>query len=155
MTFPTNGTIVIPEEVLDEFLSGRCMDLAAAMHRKHGWEIQLQLYPENLIGHLDTVDSLLARLGEDKTQWPYIGHAWCVDSSGVCYDIEGGIVPDQFGWSPCMKNLDEASLLQVIQVSAQRHVSHSDWSEQIVQAAEVMEQYKSDTIAPPDGRREP
>ncbi len=64
--------MTLTDDELEQFVNGKCMYLAAALHRARGWEIQAVIEP--------------AEAGYPA----YVGHAWCVDpASGFCVDIDG------------------------------------------------------------------
>jgi hypothetical protein len=145
----TTSPIGIPEEVLDEFLAGRCMDLAAAIHRKRGWEIRAELYPGHILGTDTsiTVDELIARLGSNMVDWPYISHAFCVNpETGNCHDIAGGVPAAEFGWSSHITGMDEEALRRLVDISAQRKVPFEKWNAGVVDAAAYVEQYQCDVV---------
>ena len=61
----------MPEELIEEHVSGKCMYLAAALHRRYGYEIQ-------------------AAIDDHGSHNAYIGHAWVVEPlSGDVIDLTG------------------------------------------------------------------
>jgi hypothetical protein len=148
------GTIEVPDQVVEKYLYGHCMDLATAIHRKRGWEIHVALEPCDYPGAGDTltVDGLIGMLGE-KSTWPYIAHAWCVHpETGDYHDIDGATHPDNFAWAGHIKGIDEDALRRLVDISAQRIVTREDWDASVAEAAQVLKQYPVDA-APPAVRR--
>lgn len=113
---------------LDAFVCGKCMYLAAALHRVRGWEIQAVIEPA------------------EGQYPPWVGHAWCVDpSTGHCVDIDGAYPPDRNGWirpdNELVLGLDEASLRQLTLAGASQPFTLEQWNREVLGTLKVVQAY--------------
>lgn len=120
-----NFALAWPQEIYEHYSSGHCMHLAAALHRKLGWEIQLTMQPA------------------EGTYRPYVEHAWVVDPSGVyCLDADGLYPLEKNGfigaWSPLHTGLSEADLKDFTLLGCSPFTD-AEWEASIQQAIEVAE----------------
>ena len=117
----------LSEEDIDSYVSGKCMYLAGAIHRKFGWDISL------------TID-----FPEDKGC--YIGHAWAVNPiNGYCVDIDGSYPLERNGWiavySEVKNGLNEKQLFEITEKTSGRPLSQEEWENDILEATQVLEKY--------------
>lgn len=127
--------MTLTDDELEQFVSGKCMYLAAALHRVRGWEIQAVIEPA------------------DAGYSAYIGHAWCVDpASGCCVDIDGAYPACRNGWlhpgNTLVRGLTEADLYQLTKVGAGCDLSEALWQTETQQALAVVHGYLLPKIAP-------
>lgn len=113
------------EEEIESYLSGKCMYLAAALHRTFGWEIQATL--------------------EDNHS-PYIGHTWCiVPETGECADIDGFYPMSRNGWlspqSELIVKLNEKTLFALVQSTSYSSVTVQEWESSVQDAMDVVLHY--------------
>ena len=131
----TAPVALVTEEVIEDYISGKCMYLAAALSRHFGWEIRVaQELP-------DTPDS-------------YIGHAWCVEpTTGYCVDIDGLYPHDINGWihpgAKLLTNLGEQELLHLTMTTGGYPFTAQYWEDAVVEAQAVVTQY----LVPKIGKR--
>lgn len=116
------------EQEMGSFVSGKCMYLAAALHRVRGWEIQAVLEPA------------------DCGYPPFVGHAWCVDPhTGHCVDIDGAYPTDRNGWvrpdNELVVGLDEDSLRQLTLVGASHPFTPEQWNREVIGTLNVVQEY--------------
>lgn len=117
----------LPQEIYEYYSYGHCMHLAAALHRRLGWEIQLAIMPSD--GYLP----------------PYVDHAWvvdpkrrlCLDSDGL-YPIErnGFITPN----NPLVDGLSEQDLMEHTLVGS-KPFTKDQWDESVSKALSVVDTY--------------
>ncbi|MBD8615033.1 hypothetical protein IFT69_15135 [Pseudomonas putida] len=122
------ATLGWPKETYEHYSSGNCMHLAAALHRKLGWEIQLTLHP-----------------AEDQ-YLPYVEHAWVVDPGGTFCLCADGLYPiNRNGFigasSPLHTQLSEQDLKAMTLLGAYRPFTDAEWDESILKATAIVERY--------------
>lgn len=121
------------QEEIDVYINGKCMYLAAALHRQFGWEIQVaQEFP-------DTDES-------------YIGHAWCVDpQTGFCVDIDGAYPHDISGWihpaAKLLTGMDEAALRTLTMTTGEYPFDEAHWEAEVAAAQAVVTNYLAPLLA--------
>lgn len=114
------------EEDIESYSCGKCMYLAAAIHRKFGWSISLVLdFP-----------------GPDA----YIGHAWAVNPvNNDCVDIDGSYPINRNGWiyhySEVQHDLNEKQLFDLTEKTCHRKLDLEEWENDVLEATKVLEQY--------------
>jgi len=120
-----NFALAWPQDTYEHYSSGHCMHLAAAFHRKLGWEIQLTMQPAE--GHHS----------------PYVEHAWVVDPSGTyCLDADGIYPLEKNGfigaWNPIHTGLVEVELKEFTRLGSSQFTDER-WEASIQKALEVAE----------------
>lgn len=117
----------VPEQEVDErYISGACMYLAAALHRKFGWKIQVMFT-------------------NDQPR-DYIEHAWVIDPSGqYTLDIDGLVPIQRSGWiheyGTYHQDVTDAGLRELTEISSGRPLPLDVWEDQVGQAASDVERY--------------
>jgi hypothetical protein len=134
MESPYDKSADADRELRDQFVNGKCMYLAAALHRVCGWEIQAVIEP--------------AAGGYGA----YVGHAWCIDpTNGFCVDIDGAYPASANGWpqpgNTLRYNLTEAGLYQLTKIGAGCDFSEALWQTEVQQALAVVHGYLLPSIA--------
>lgn len=122
-----NFALAWPEEVYEYYSHGHCMQLAAALNRKLGWEIQLTMQPAE---------------GPHST---YVEHAWVTDPSGrYCLDSDGIYSMEKNGfigaWSPIHTSLSESELKDFTLLGS-RPFTDAEWDESVQKAIAIVEKY--------------
>jgi hypothetical protein len=117
--------ILKKQEIIDSYVSGKCMYLAAAIHRETGWEIQA-----TITGFPDS----------------YIGHCWCIEPiSGHCVDIDGAYAMCKNGWvgehDEVKVGLSEADLLSLVRQTCHREFADKDWELDVLEAKHVVDTF--------------
>lgn len=112
---------------LEQYVSGKCMYLAAALHRATGWEIQAAIEP--------------AMAGYSR----YVGHAWCVDpETGHCVDIDGAYPAKVNGWlhpeNLLMPKMDE-NILYAVVAEGSPDLSRTKWDSEVTNALLVVQSF--------------
>jgi hypothetical protein len=120
--------MTLTEDELSEFVCGKCVDLASAIHRITGWEIQAVIEPAD----------------EHYPAW--VGHAWCVDpTTGNCVDIDGSYPPAKNGWvgpgSDVRTGLNEAQLRVLTTAGAGVNWDPNSWDSGVEAAMPVAREY--------------
>lgn len=120
--------MTLTEDEMSEYACGKCVSLAAAIHRLTGWEIQAVIEPA------------------DAHYPPWVGHAWCVDpSTGNCVDIDGAYPPEKNGWvgpgSDVRMGLNEAQLREVTVIGAGKNWDPDNWASEVEEAMPVAKDY--------------
>lgn len=118
----------LPDQLNEEYVSGKCMYLAAALHRRYGYEIQ-------------------AAIEDHGSSNAYIGHAWVVEPlSGDVVDIDGQWPSSKngyLGW-PKTKHetgLDEAGLKALVDMTASSPCSAQDWEAAVSDAEQLLARF--------------
>ncbi|WP_163020504.1 hypothetical protein [Pseudomonas viridiflava] len=122
------ATLGWPKETYEHYSSGNCMHLAAALHRKLGWEIQLTLH------------------SAEGQYLPYVEHAWVVDPGGTFCLCADGLYPiNRNGFisasSPLHTKLSEQDLKAMTLLGAYRPFTDAEWDESILKAIAIVERY--------------
>jgi hypothetical protein len=118
--------MVLSEDDIEQYVSGKCMFLAAALHRVYGWTIQATLIHE--------------------VSPPYIGHAWCTEpTTGHCVDIDGMYPPEISGWiypeAELVSGLNEEQLREITIAGAYIPFTVDDWNKGVEHALPIVQGY--------------
>lgn len=144
-------------EDLDAYTCGKCMYLAAALHRQYGWSIQVVLAQHEITGLRTTFQELqeeLRRPDQSRFVSPSIGHAWVVEPvSGMCVDIDGRYASSQNGWDngydTVVSNLNEAELRELTNIGTESPLSVEEWNARVAEAAVVVKDYLAQKLFEP------
>lgn len=122
-----NFSLAWPQKIYDHYSNGHCMHLAAALHRKLGWEIQLTMQPAE---------------GPCST---YVEHAWVTDPSGMfCLDSDGIYPIEQNGfigaWNPIHTGLSESELKDFTLLGS-KPFTHAEWDVAVQKAIAIADKY--------------
>jgi hypothetical protein len=118
--------MVLSEDDIEQYVSGKCMFLAAALHRVYGWNIQATLIHE--------------------VSPPYIGHAWCMEpKTGYCVDIDGAYPAEISGWiypeAELVQTLNEDQLRELTIAGAYIPFTVADWNKGVEAALPIVHGY--------------
>lgn len=120
--------MTLSEEDIAPYVGGKCMALAAALHRVKGWEIQAVVEPAC------------------EAYPPYVGHAWCIDPvSGDCVDIDGAYSMAINGWvhpgNKLVVGLNEDSLRALTLAGANTPFTFAEWDADVIGTFDVLHSY--------------
>jgi hypothetical protein len=120
--------MTLTEEEIDEFVTGKCVDLASAIHRLTGWEIQAVIEPA------------------EGGYAPWVGHAWCIDpATGNCVDIDGSYPMARNGWlrsdNEHVVGMNEAQLREVTTIGAGINWDPNSWDSGVEAALPIARDY--------------
>lgn len=119
--------IEMPQEIYEHYSYGHCMHLAAALHRRLGWEIQVAIMPS------------------DRYLPPYVDHAWVVDPTArLCLDSDGLYPIERNGFITLnihlMKGLSEQDLMKHTLMGS-KHFTIAEWNESVDQAIIIVDRF--------------
>lgn len=116
----------LDDDTIDEYIGGKCMFLAAAFHRIHGYEIQVVIEDYN-------------------TTHAYVSHAWVViPNSGDMIDIDGRYPLSKNGWigfGKYVTGLTEQSLKNIINKTSYKPISDSEWESEVQKALTLISKH--------------
>lgn len=119
--------IEMPQDIYEHYSYGHCMHLAAALHRRLGWEIQVAIMPS------------------ERDLPPYLDHAWVVDpTASLCLDSDGLYPIERNGFitlnTHLMKGLSEQDLMDHTLVGC-KPFTKDEWNDSVVQALAVADKF--------------
>lgn len=117
----------LSEDEVESFVCGRCMYLAAAVHRLTGWPIEASTDPACAV-YAETVS-----------------HAWCRNSeTDDCIDIDGAYPIERSSWlfprNRHVTNLDEDALLALVRLNSPG-LTLAEWNADVELALPVARDY--------------
>ncbi len=117
----------LPAELNEHYVCGHCMYLAAALHRRYGFPIEVCVE-------------------EPGTAHAFVGHAWVVDpATGDVIDIDGQYPATANGWlhpaAEHRQGMDEKALYALVASTATRPFEDKEWELAVADALTVLDQY--------------
>ena len=117
----------LPEELNEQYVCGKCMYLAAALHRRFGFPIEVCVEVPG-------------------TPHAYVGHAWVVDpATGDVIDIDGQYPASANGWlhpaAEHRQGLDEKDLFALITSTCYQPFEDGEWEQAVADAQAVIDQH--------------
>lgn len=114
----------LPESTVEAYVCGKCMYLAAALHRRYGFEIQLAL-------------------ADPGSPHAYIEHAWVIEpNTGNLIDIDGQYPEHKNGWlgptDQRVTGLNEAMLKEWVVATATRPLPQTEWDLAVEEAEQLL-----------------
>ncbi|MHD0644898.1 hypothetical protein ACYPKM_04680 [Pseudomonas aeruginosa] len=115
----------LPDDLLETYSSGKCMYLAAALHRRYGLDIQITM---------------------EDCDPTYVAHAWVTDKDRrMCWDADGCYPMNLNGWAVKATDVEtlsgEQALFERIRSTAFIPPSLAEWQLEVLEALAVVDRY--------------
>lgn len=139
----------LSEDEKEPWISGKCMYLAASLHRHYGYSIRASLYDMPLHSAAMSFTAVVDHLAAKGELLPYVQHAWVMLNSAHCLDIDGVYANSRNGWTDgesvvTVIDLDEAQLKALVRMTCSGALSDQHWEKEVALAGEFLAQQVSE-----------